>query len=459
MDQSGLKQAAVEPAVPEWADYYRCPSNGAQIAATSHSERPPGFFRMGPDIICYGQLYSGDASKTADGDLADALAYVRTDACALELPFHVDEVIENLRCERYTAKLRNEGQFINTLVRKAYYFARPLMGVSVRRPLQRLFLRGWDKIPFPSWPLDTSVDQIHRKLLALLLRHQNQERVPFIWFWPDGHSSCAILTHDVEEEAGRDFCARLMDLDESYGFRSSFQLVPEDRYPVSSSFRESITARGFEVNVHDLTHDGRLFVDHAEFLRRAQRINSYVREYGAEGFRSGALYRNAEWFTAFGFSYDMSFPNVAHLDPQRGGCCTVMPFFVGNILELPVTCTQDYTLFHILNDYTPRLWKRQIALVREQHGLISLIVHPDYVIERRAQDTYRALLEYLAQVREEKNVWTPLPRDVAAWWRQRSQMNLVYKDDAWKVEGPGSERARVALACITGDTVKYSFDV
>ena len=151
--------------------------------------------------------------------------------------------------------------------------------------------------------------------------------------------------------------------------------------------------------------------------------------------------------------------NVAHLDPQRGGCCTVMPFFLGNVIELPLTCTQDYTLFHILNDYTLSLWRKQIALVREQHGLISLIVHPDYILERRAQDTYRALLEYLAQVREEKNVWTPLPRDVAAWWRQRSQMNLVYKDDAWKVEGPGSERARVALACIAGDTVKYSLDV
>ena len=30
------------------------------------------------------------------------------------------------------------------------------------------------------------------------------------------------------------------------------------------------------------------------------------------------------------FSFDMSIPNVAHLDPQRGGCCTIMPYFIGN---------------------------------------------------------------------------------------------------------------------------------
>ena len=53
----------------------------------------------------------------------------------------------------------------------------------------------------------------------------------------------------------------------------------------------------------------------------------------------------------------MSVPNVAHLEPQRGGCCTVMPYFVGDVLELPLTTIQDYSLFHILGDYSTTLWK------------------------------------------------------------------------------------------------------
>ena len=64
------------------------------------------------------------------------------------------------------------------------------------------------------------------------------------------------------------------------------------------------------------------------------------------------MYREQQWFDAFDFSYDMSVPNVAHLEPQRGGCCTVMPYFVGDLLELPLTTVQDYSLFHILNDYS-----------------------------------------------------------------------------------------------------------
>jgi hypothetical protein len=149
---------------------------------------------------------------------------------------------------------------------------------------------------------------------------------------------------------------------------------------------------------------------------------------------------------------------VAHLDPQRGGCCTVMPFFIGSIIELPLTCTQDYTLFQILKDYSLGLWVRQINRILAEHGLISMIVHPDYVIEERARNTYKALLEYLASLRSEKNVWTALPRDVAGWWRQRSQMVLSSQNGKWCVEGPGKERARIAYATLSGDTVSYSLE-
>ena len=437
-------------------DYYRNPPGPAQFVTIGPLKGQRGYFRLGPDAVCYGRLSCSESLNALPGNLHDALECARVDSTGVELPFDVGEVIENLRRERYAAHFRQEGRILNKVLRKTYYFVRPLLGISVRRSLQKLYLRGWDRIPFPAWPVDNTVDRIHRKLLALSLRAQRLEKIPFIWFWPDGFSSCAIMTHDVESESGKNFCPRLMDLDESFGIRSAFQVVPENRYSVPRSFLESITSRGFEVNVHDLMHDGRLYADHAEFLRRVARINSYAREYGAQGFRSGILYRNADWFGAFEFSYDMSLPNVAHLDPQRGGCCTVMPFFIGKIVELPLTCTQDYTLFQILGDYSINLWKKQIALVRENHGLISFIVHPDYIIEQRAHDTYKALLEFLACLRAKDRVWIALPRDVANWWRVRSKMELVQENGEWRVEGPSKERARVAYASLAGDAVTYS---
>src|SRR6202043_3076800 len=126
--------------------------------------------------------------------------------------------------------------------------------------------------------------------------------------------------------------------------------------------------------------DGHLFDDHEQFQESASQINEFAMRFGSKGFRSGALYRNQEWYDAFLFSYDMSVPNVGHLDPQPGGCCTVMPYFIGRLLEMPVTTTQDYSLFHVRNCYSMELWKRQIDIILEGNGLASFIVHPDYVI-------------------------------------------------------------------------------
>jgi hypothetical protein len=360
------------------------------------------------------------------------------------LPFDPSQVVDNLGRETYVENWRH-GRFLSALARM-YYFVRPALSVGVRQYLQRFRLRGWDELTFPQWPVDCSVDNLLEQLLLLSLRSSGVERLPFVWFWPEGGSSCAIMTHDVETKRGRNSCPTLMDMDDSFGVKASFQIIPEERYDVSPEFLHSIRQRGFEVVVHDLNHDGHLYRDREQFLERAAKINSYGKKYGAEGFRAGVLYRKQLWYDALEFSYDMSVPNVAHLDPQHGGCCTVMPYFLGDILELPVTTTQDYTLFNILKDYSIDLWKRQIELIMAKHGLMSFIVHPDYIMEPRERRIYEALLDHLARLREEKNVWITTPGEVNRWWRQRAEMKLVEHGEGWKIEGLGKERARIAYA-------------
>ncbi len=265
------------------------------------------------------------------------------------------------------------------------------------------------------------------------------------------------MTHDVETAKGVRLSPYLMDMEDTFGIKASFQIVPEKRYEVTEDFLNSVWKRGFEVVVHDLNHDGHLFREKTEFLRRAKDINSYGRRFGSSGFRAAVLYRKQQWFEALDFSYDMSVPNVAHFDPQRGGCCTVMPYFIGKILELPVTATQDYTLFNILNDYSIDLWKKQINLIMERHGLISFIVHPDYVVGSRERGAYEALLAHLANLRKQKGIWITTPGEVARWWRQRAEMKLVKEKTGWCVEGPGSERARIAYVSQKDGGVCYSF--
>lgn len=255
------------------------------------------------------------------------------------------------------------------------------------------------------------------------------------------------MTHDVETADGRDFCGNLMEMEAVVGVASSFEVVPEERYEVTPAFLDSIRRGGCEVCLHGLSHDGHLFSSRAGFLERAARINAYAADWGAVGFRSPVMYRNLDLLGHLDTAYDMSVPNVGHLDPQRGGCCTVMPYMIGDTLELPLTTIQDYPLYNNLGRHDMDLWRAQTDIVLGQHGLLSFIIHPDYTIERKAQDLYRVLLDHLCTLRDERGTWLALPGEVDAWWRARGGMELQEQDGRWRVVGPGSERAKVALAC------------
>jgi hypothetical protein len=440
-------------------DYFRCPEDFAEIEVDGPVFSDSGYFRFGQDI-CYGQYSGGQLSKHLTHGLSDAYKDVRIEGTSLYLPFDLTQIVENLRRERYQLNSWHSLEKITggRASRAVYYLLRPILPISVRKHLQRARLSGWDKILFPHWPVDSTIESLMAHTVSLLLRARQTERVPFIWFWPNGAPASLIMTHDVEAAAGRDFSPQLMDIDDSYGIKSAFQVVPEMRYDARAEFLDVFRRRGFEVNVHDLNHDGDLFQDRDEFLRRAEQINRYVKGFGAHGFRAGAMYRNQDWYEAFDFSYDMSVPNVAHLEPQRGGCCTLMPYFIGKILELPLTTTQDYSLFHILGDYSIELWKQQIDMIIKRNGLISFIAHPDYLIEENARRVYLDLLGHLARTRAEKKIWMALPQEVDCWWRNRSQMKLVCSGNGWRIEGPDKERARIAYASREGDSVVYTVD-
>jgi hypothetical protein len=437
-------------------DYYRCPDSFAvfALAAGLPSGNVSGYFAFGPGLTCYGSSGFHGCARATD-HLPDALEQIRTDNSICILPFNPTEIADNLRLERYVEPRRKTG--IKALARSIYYALRPLFPVFIRRRLQRIWLKGWNQKPFPRWPVDRSVDQMFERLMLLALQTGTHQRIPFIWFWPQGKSSCAIMTHDVETAAGLEWTTQLMDINDSFHIKSSFQIIPAARYVASHETLQNIKERGFEVNVHDLRHDGHLFDSHQEFQASALQINDYAVRFGSKGFRAGVLYRNQEWFDAFRFSYDMSVPSVGHLDPQPGGCCTVMPYFVGNVLELPVTTIQDYSLFNVLGTYSQDLWTEQIDQIMQQHGLISFIVHPDYLDTPNARAAYTTLLHKLSTLRTEAALWIALPGEVDNWWRQRSRMTLVPDKDEWRIEGHGAERARVEYATLENNQITYTF--
>jgi len=441
-------------------DYFRTPPPSEALWLDDQPCASKGFFQCGPGLVCYGQSSCGVSPRIEASAEFDALRAAKRNGSSLCLPFDFTAIIENLRREHYTKPLYSENGGIakNPLIRRAYYLVRELLPVGVRRHFQKAYFKDWHKLPFPHWPVDFTVDALHELFLSFCMKAQGVNRIPFIWFWPEGASACAILTHDVETAAGRDFSSALMDMDEARGFKASFQVIPEKRYEVPLSYWKEIRGRGFEFNVHDINHDGHLFEERTEFERRAELINGYAKKYQAQGFRAGAMYRNLDWYDAFEFSYDMSVPNVAHLEPQRGGCCTVMPYFVRRILEIPLTTSQDYSVFNILERFSIDLWKKQISLILGRNGLMSFLSHPDYLIPLKPRGVYGALLDHLREVCSRERVWHALPGELDRWWRARSQMRLVDDGKSVRILGPQSERARIAYANLDGDRIAYTID-
>jgi hypothetical protein len=439
------------------SDYYRVPEG---LLGEVCAERPSGdfgFFHFGSGTICFGQCALGVSASIENAKRHEISECVSRRGSELRLTFEPAQIVENLRREQYVRNLEERRQrFVDQpLIRKTYYGIRNILPVSIRKYLQRVYLADWRKLQFPHWPVDFTADTIHEEILRLAMEASGLKRIPFVWFWPQGAPNCLIMTHDVETAPGRDFTTKLMDIDQSHGIRASFQVIPEKRYEVSEEYVRSIKRRGFEFNIHDLNHDGHLYKERGLFLRRAKQINDYARKFEARGFRAGVMYRNLDWYDAYEFSYDMSVPNVAHLDPQRGGCCTAFPFFIGKVLEIPLTTCQDYSLFQILGEYSIDLWKKQLEMIARRNGLMSFIAHPDYLVNERALAVYESLLDYLQQLVERDKVWMALPGEVDQWWRARSEMKLVQRGGDWQIVGPQQERAQLAYAILDGGRVRY----
>lgn len=248
--------------------------------------------------------------------------------------------------------------------------------------------------------------------------------------WPDKKSFGLVLTHDVDTARGQVRCRQLAALEKELGFRSSFNFVPE-RYAVDPELRQQLTDDGFEVGVHGLNHDGKLYSSRAEFDRRAARINHYLKEWGAVGFRSPAMHHNLEWLKALEIAYDASTFDTDPFEPQPDGVGTIFPFKVdredgSSYVELPYTLAQDFTLFLLMQEKSIDIWKRKLDWIAEHGGMALVNTHPDYMHfgtgepgrEAYPVALYTQLLKHI-NTRYEGRYWHVLPKEMAAFWMLR----------------------------------------
>ncbi len=301
--------------------------------------------------------------------------------------------------------------------KRLYYLVKPFLPRSLTRRLRR-FSRASLRSSFPlEWPIEPRYARFQWELVRHLLERRGQSAFPYIHFWPAGYRYALVLTHDIETAAGQAHARAVADLDARYGFRSSFNFVPE-RYRVDRGLAEDLRARGFEIGIHGLKHDGKLFKSYPEFMRRAARINHYLTEFGAVGFRAPLTHRHPEWMQALEIEYDLSFFDTDPYEPIPGGTMSVWPFEIGRFVELPYTLVQDYTLTAVLGETTPRLWLRKIDFLESYSALALLNTHPDYL---RSPATWGIYSQFLETMSKRTGYWHALPHEVAGWWRARSR--------------------------------------
>lgn len=291
-----------------------------------------------------------------------------------------------------------------------YYHVKPFIPWRLRMAMRRALARRKVQAYKDVWPIDHVA-----------------ARKPDGWEgWPDRKQFAVVLTHDIEGPKGLDRCRQLMELEAKRGFRSSFNFIPEGPYSVSKLLRTDLVSHGFEVGVHDLRHDGKLYSSRADFRQNAERINKYLKEWNAVGFRSGFMHHNLEWLHDVECLYDASTFDTDPFEPQPDGAETIFPFWVNGegkkgYVELPYTLCQDSTMFILLREQNIDIWKKKVDWVAQHGGMVLLDTHPDYInFGTQKPDAngypcsfYSELLEYISKTYAGQ-YWHALPREVAA---------------------------------------------
>lgn len=304
--------------------------------------------------------------------------------------------------------------------KRLYYVLKPVLPRAVTRFLRRLHNPSARARFQLGWPVEARYAHFQWEVMRQLLIATDKHSLSFKHFWPEGHRFAFVLTHDIETAEGQVYVRAVADLEENSGFRSSFNFVPE-RYPLDYKLMQELRERGFEIGVHGLKHDGKLFNSHEKFTRRVERINYCLKEFGAVGFRAPLTHRHPEWMQALDIEYDLSFFDTDPYEPIPGGAMSIWPYIIGRFVELPYTLVQDYTLTAVLGETTPRLWLEKVDFIEQYWGMALVNTHPDYL---KDNTNWKIYTDFLQAIGKRRGYWHALPRDVAQWWRTRADASL-----------------------------------
>lgn len=245
-----------------------------------------------------------------------------------------------------------------------------------------------------------------------------------------------------------------------------------------SSLLAEIADRGAEIGVHGYVHnDYRLLSKNAQFEQTKEAAAVFQQSrISFDGFRNpylGWTEDSLQVFNALGFTYDSN-EAVLHeiINPdtlpehladgyrkslalfQAIPCSayTLRPHFEGPLLRIPTSIPDDEMLFDRLRMTDPqevgRIWSRVMQRVYDLGGVYVLNLHPERAV--LCQEAIRILLS--TAERQTLPVWIAALRDMAAWWKERSQFQLHITPlgaKRWQVTADCTPRATLVARHLT----------
>lgn len=344
------------------------------------------------------------------------------------------KLAENLRPALETAAERSETsanhylfeEYLSSRRRRppsmmrAYYPLKNMIPRRLRHLMNSLIIRARPRPPFPHWPIEPVLANSWRQWLRESIAATGETDPWHIGFWPEAKKCCIVLTHDVDSQYGFQHMERMAEVEQIHGFRSAWNL-PLDQYPIDWKVVERLRSRGFEFGAHGLRHDGQLFRSRKDFDALKPVIERLAFAHDLPGFRAPSTLRRTDWIAEMAFEFDSTCSDTDPFEPQPGGSCSVFPFFIAGMVELPYTLAQDHTMLHLLRRDPVSLWVEKARWISSVGGMILVLTHPDYSGMPPSLYQYEKLLTYLRTI---DNSWCALPSDVARWWRRRAALTL-----------------------------------
>jgi len=326
------------------------------------------------------------------------------------------ETLEFVRLERYCRVRRPWASYVPFGYRHVPIAARRL--VATLLTMAKRLSRGSG---FPAFPLEKALHTLTYVVgRCAAPSGEAASRGQPVPAWPGGKRYCVVLTHDVDTQHGIRAMERVWNIESSYGLASSWNIVGR-LFEGNERAIDRLAKDGCEIGLHGDDHRLRMpYLPAGAIIGRIAKYKKFLETYRIQGFRSPYYLRSPALLSAVSrlFVYDSSIPDVDtfSLCVDRGGCCSVLPFRIGTLVELPVTLPYEIVL-HM--GVRPRglnaFWREKIEWIKSAGGMILVNTHPEpsYLLE---PDVSRAYGELLAALAGDGSAWYALPGEVAGWW-------------------------------------------